>query len=303
MSGEEESIRTAAVSSRPPVAEAGEPHRAAVGLVVPVAAPPAGALAPAALPRVRVVHQLEPSLDHFTHRSGRRGAWRADHPLLVHAEHRRHHHLLALRLARLGARAAVRQHVRPLATVSIAPTQFPGRWPGNVFAAVVEEGDVGVGLRELQPGARVVDGEVHVEARAPAGRGLVGVGVGVGDGDGVRVVLDVPHSIAVGLDGEDQRGRGVGLADEAETRVAAVGRRGVEQPERVPDHLVAAGGVAAWRREGVGYGEEERDGEEDGEKQGSHRARGVNGKRRERPGGWLCWFARRRRESQVRELG
>jgi len=52
VSGEEESIRTAAVSSRPPVAEAGEPHRAAVGLVVPVAAPPAGALAPAALPRV-----------------------------------------------------------------------------------------------------------------------------------------------------------------------------------------------------------------------------------------------------------
>jgi len=42
----------AAVSSRPLVAEAGEPHRAAVGLVVPVAAPPAGALAPAALPRV-----------------------------------------------------------------------------------------------------------------------------------------------------------------------------------------------------------------------------------------------------------
>jgi hypothetical protein len=45
------------------------------------------------------------------------------------------------------------------------------------------------------------------------------------------------------------------------------------------------------------------------EEQRSHRARGVNGKRRERPWG-LCWTAGllgvgevRVRESQVRELG
>jgi hypothetical protein len=56
------------------------------------------------------------------------------------------------------------------------------------------------------------------EARA-AGRVLVGVGGG--DDDGGRIVVDAEHSVAVGLDGEDQRA--VVLADEAETRVAAVG--------------------------------------------------------------------------------
>jgi hypothetical protein len=35
---------------------------------------------------------------------------------------------------------------------------------------------------------------------------MIPVDIGIGDRDSVRLVVDAVHSVAVGLDGEDQRG-------------------------------------------------------------------------------------------------
>lgn len=83
----------------------------------------------------------------------------------------------------------------------------------------------------------------------------------------MRLVVDVGNSVPVRLYGEDQRG--VLLADQVQPGVAAVG---LVERERVLDDMVAAGDIAARRRECVGNGEEEEGGEEVGEKQRSHGA-------------------------------
>lgn len=177
----------------------------------------------------------------------------------MHIQHRRHHHFLALLLIRLSTRdLAIRQHIRPLAIVPIAPAQGQDRGQGNVLLAVVEEGDVGIRFRELQPRPRVVDGEVRVETRATAGP--VHVEILVGDGHGVSLVVDADDSVIVGLDGEDQGGV-VAVAEKVEPGVAAAVRRGVERERVVDDQAGTGDDFPAGRREGIGSGEEEEEGQ------------------------------------------
>jgi hypothetical protein len=259
---------------RPAVAEAGERQPAAGAgggrLAAPVAAPPAGALAPVAQLGVGVVVQLEPAQQHPAEGPVRRRRTQDRPPVRV--QHRRHHHVLAPVLVRLGARdPAVRQHVRPTAIILLllllASAQLHGGGQGDALLAVVEEGDVGVGGRGPQPGG--VDGEVHADARAAGRRVVLVADVGVRDQHGTRLVVDAGHYVSVGHVGEGQRR--VALADKADpVAVAAVGRRGVE-PERVLDDMAGACGSGAGTGDGVGYCEGELDGEEEQQEQRSHR--------------------------------